>query len=125
MDLDFRSSPKTTVCARQKFFLYLFFCSTDAIVFPPYPPCLYRGECLLDLALEVLAFYQVGDFVVILSLTLLTLLHVLVALGELSERSEGVGTQLVEDTGDELGELLVLTVAVDGEGVAGDSGVNW
>jgi hypothetical protein len=77
---------------------------------------------LLDLALEVLALNKVRNIVLVL--TLLGLLHVLVALGELSEGSEGVGAKLVQDAGDELGELLVLTVAVDGESVVRDSGVN-
>ena len=77
---------------------------------------------LLDLALEVLASNEIGD--IILLSVLLVLLHVLVALSELAERGEGVGAELVKDAGDELSELLVLTVAVDGEGVSGDSGVN-
>jgi len=51
-------------------------------------------------------------------------LHVLVALGQLAERGERVGTQLVEDAGDELGELLVLAVSVEGEGVGWDRGVD-
>jgi hypothetical protein len=83
---------------------------------------------LLDvvLALEVLALDQLGDLVIILVLllTLGTLLEALVALGELAERGERVGTKLVQDTGDELGELLVLTVAVKGEGVGRHSGVD-
>lgn len=78
---------------------------------------------LLDLALEVLALDQVGDLVVILAL--LSLLHVLVALGELAERGQGVGAELVQDAGDKLSELLVLTVAVDGEGVGLDGGVDY
>lgn len=83
---------------------------------------------LLDvsLALEVLALDKVGDVIIVLLLvlTLNALLHALVALGELAEGSERVGAKLVEDAGDELGQLLVLTVAVDGEGVGGDGGVN-
>lgn len=81
------------------------------------------GKCLLDLALEVLTLDQVGDVVLLTVLALL--LHVLVALGELAEGGEGVGAELVEDAGDELGELLVLAVAVDGEGVGGDGGVDY
>jgi hypothetical protein len=49
----------------------------------------------------------------------------LVALGEFSEGSEGVGAELVENAWDKLGELLVFTVAVDGEGVGWNSGVNY
>lgn len=83
---------------------------------------------LLDvvLALEVLALDQLGYLiiVVVLLLTLSTLLEALVALSELAERSERVGAELVKDARDELGELLVLTVAVEGEGVGGDSGVD-
>jgi hypothetical protein len=86
-----------------------------------------RGQGLLDLLLEVLAGDQFGDVIVLL-LTALgslgVLLHVLVALGEFPERGEGVGAQLVQDAGDELGQLLVLTGSVDGEGVGGDGGVN-
>lgn len=78
---------------------------------------------LLDLALKVLALNQVGDIVVILAL-LTSLLHVLVALGQLSEGGQGVGAELVKDAGDELGELLILTVAVDGESVGWDGGVD-
>lgn len=88
------------------------------------PPChlLEHLLILLDLALKVLALDQVGDIVLIVGL--LALLHILVRLGELAERGEGVGAKLVEDAGDELGELLVLAVAVDGKGVGGDRGVD-
>jgi len=78
---------------------------------------------LLDLVLEVLASDEVGDLVIIG--LLLALLHVLVALGELAERGKRVGAKLVQDAGDELGELLVLAVAVDGKGVGGDRGVDY
>jgi len=83
---------------------------------------------LLDvgLALEVLTLDKVGDVIIVLLLvlTLDTLLHALVALGELAEGSERIGAKLVEDAGDELGQLLVLTVTVNGEGVGRDGGVN-
>ena len=81
---------------------------------------------LFNLALEVLTLHQVGDvvFIVILLIASLGLLHVLIGLGELAEGGEAVGAQLVQDTGDELGELLLLTVTVEGEGVGGDGGVN-
>ena len=78
---------------------------------------------LLDLVLEVLALDEVGNLIIVLAL--LALLHVLVALGELSEGGERVGAELVKDAGNELSELLVLAVAVDGEGVGGDGGVNY
>lgn len=78
---------------------------------------------LLDLALEVLALNEVGNLVVVLAL--LVLLHGLVALGELAEGGQGVGAELVQDAGDELGELLVLAVAGDDKGVGGDGGVDW
>ena len=85
-----------------------------------------RDVYLLNLALKVLALNKVGDIIllIILLLTALRLLHVLVALGELAEGGQGVGAELVQDTGDELGELLLLAVAVQGEGVGGDGGVN-
>ena len=54
---------------------------------------------LLDLALEVLTLNQEGG--------------------------EAVGAQLVQDAGDELGEFLLLAVAVEGVGVGGDGGVDW
>jgi hypothetical protein len=84
----------------------------------------------LGLRLEVVASDEVWDVVVVVvilivviillgaALTLL-LLHALVALGEFAQRCKRVGTELVEDTGDELCQLLVLTVSVDGEGVGG------
>ena len=82
---------------------------------------------LLDLALESLAWNQIWDIIIVLLLVLTTLgvlLHGLVALSKLAERCEGVWAKLVKDTWDKLGELLVLTVTVDGEGVGWDSGVN-
>lgn len=74
--------------------------------------------------LEVVASNEVGDVIVILVVVLLAgltllLLHALVALGEFAQGCERVGAELVEDTGDELSKLLVLTGAVDGEGVGG------
>jgi hypothetical protein len=84
-------------------------------------------SALLDLALKVLTLDQVGDIILLIIILLLALglLHVLVGLGELAEGGEAVGAQLVEDTGDELGEFLLLAVAVEGEGVGGDGGVDW
>lgn len=79
---------------------------------------------LFDLALEVLAGNQVRNVVVVLGTLLVLLGHVLVALGELAKRCERVGAKLVQDTRDELGQLLVLTSSVDGEGVGGHSGVD-
>ena len=86
--------------------------------------------CEIDLVnrfLKVLALHQIGDIilVVVLLFTGLVLLHVLVGLGELAERGEAVGAKLVEDTGDELGEFLLFAVAVKGEGVGGDGGVDF
>ena len=85
-----------------------------------------KSTHLLNLALEGLACNQIWDIVIVLLLvlTLLLLLHGLVALGELAERCKGVWAKLVKDTWDKLGELLVLTVTVDGEGVGWDSGVD-
>lgn len=79
---------------------------------------------LLDLVLEVLASNQIGDVVIISLLVAISLLHVLVALSKLAERGERVRAKLVKDARDELCQLLVLTVAVDGEGVGGDSSVD-
>ena len=73
--------------------------------------------------MQTTALDEIGD--IILLFTLLALLHVLVALGELAERREAVGAKLVQDTGDELGEFLLLAVAVEGEGVGGDGGVDY
>lgn len=84
---------------------------------------------LLNIALEVLTLNQIGDIILLVVLLALTtglvLLHVLVALGELAERSEAVGAKLVQDTGDKLGEFLLLAVTVEGEGVGGDGGVDF
>lgn len=92
----------------------------------------YLAQCLLHLALtlaKVLALDQVGNLFVIVILllptfTLAALLQRLVALGELSERGERVGAKLVEDTRNELCQLLVLSVAVEREGVRGDGRVD-
>lgn len=78
----------------------------------------------LGLALEVLAGDQFGNVVVISLLALLVLLHALVALGQLAQGGQGVRAELVQNTGDELGQLLVLAVAVNGESVCGDGGVD-
>lgn len=84
---------------------------------------------LLDVALEVLALNEIGDIILLIVLLAvsagLVLLHVLVALGELAEGSKAVGAKLVQDTGDELGEFLLLAVAVEGESVGGDGGVDY
>lgn len=89
--------------------------------------CVWRPLLDVGLALEVLTLDEVGDVIVVLLLvlTLDTLLHALVALGELAEGSERVGAKLVKNAGDELGQLLVLTVTVDGEGVGGDGSVDY
>lgn len=84
---------------------------------------------LLNLALEVLALDQVRDVVLVflalfLALGGLLLLQVLVALGQLAQRRQAVRAQLVQDARDELGQLLLLAVAVDSEGVGGDGGVD-
>jgi hypothetical protein len=86
----------------------------------------------LGLGLEVVASNELRDVIVILVVVVLLvavlallLLHALVALGKLAQRCERVGTELVEDAGDELGELLVFTVTVDGEGVRGYRGVDY
>jgi hypothetical protein len=84
-------------------------------------------DVVLALALEVLALDELGDLIivfVVLLLALTALLEALVALGKLAEGGKRVGAELVKDAGDELGELLVLTVAVDGEGVRRHSGVD-
>lgn len=89
--------------------------------------CVWRHLLDVGLALEVLALDEVGNVIVVLLLVLAldALLHALVALGELAEGSERVGAELVENAGDELGQLLVLTVAVDGESVGGNGSVDY
>jgi hypothetical protein len=47
-----------------------------------------------------------------------------VGLGELAQGSEGVWAELVEDSGNELGQVFVGSVAVDGEGVGARGGVD-
>lgn len=89
---------------------------------------LFFVSSLLDIALEVLALDQIRDIILLVVLlalnTGLVLLHVLVALGKLAQRRKTVGAQLVQDTGDQLGEFLLLAVTVQGEGVGGDGGVH-
>ena len=48
----------------------------------------------------------------------------MIALRQLAQRGKAVGAELVKDAGDEFGEFFVLAVAVDGEGVGGDGGVD-
>ncbi len=103
--------------------------STITRPLPPFLPLLARARypdlvrmLLLNLVLKVWLLNKVGNLIVVR--LLLALLHALVALGELAQRGKRIGSELVQDTGDELGQLLVLTVAVDGEGVGGNSGVN-
>lgn len=79
---------------------------------------------LLDGLVEGLASNEVWDVVIVLLLGALLLLHALVALGQLAQGGKGVWAELVEDTWDELGELLVLAGTVDGEGVGWDGGVD-
>jgi hypothetical protein len=82
---------------------------------------------LFDLTFEVLPSDQIWDviiFIVFLVITAFCLLHRLIALGQLSERSKGVGTELVEDTGDKFSKLLVFTVTVDSECVGWDGSVD-
>jgi ABC-type uncharacterized transport system permease subunit len=85
-------------------------------------------SCLFDLSLKVLPSDQIRDVIIIvivlLVITTAFLLHGLVTLGELSERSKGVGAELVEDTGYEFSKFLVFTVTVDSEGIGWDGGVN-
>jgi len=83
------------------------------------------------LGLKVLAFDQVRDVILIFVLpllltlgTTLLLLQALVALSQLAQRRQAVRAQLVQDSGVQLSQLLVLTVTVDGEGVGGDGGVD-
>jgi hypothetical protein len=83
---------------------------------------------LFDFIFKVLSLDQLGNiiiiFVVLLVFTTFCLLHRLVALSKFSEGGEGVWTKLVKNTGNELRELLVFAVSVDGESVRWDGGVN-
>lgn len=47
------------------------------------------------------------------------------SLGESPEARQAVGSQLVEDTGQHLGQLLGLSVAGDGEGVGREGGLHF
>lgn len=85
---------------------------------------LLDGLGLIDLLVEGLASNKVWDVVIVLLLGALLLLHALVALGQLAKGGKGIWAELVEDTWDELGELLVLTGTVDGEGVGWNGGVD-
>lgn len=81
---------------------------------------------LLHLAFEVLPCNQVGNIIVIILVLIPTVLFLqaLVALRQLPQRSQAVGTELIEDTGDELGEFFVFAVAVNGKGVGGYGSVD-
>lgn len=82
---------------------------------------------LLDVLLEVLALNQIRDIVLIIVLLVLpafALLHLLIAFGELAQRRKAVGAELVENAGNELGQLLLLAVTVEGERVGRDRGVD-
>lgn len=78
----------------------------------------------LGLALKVLASNKLGNVVLVTILALVALLHALIALGQLAQGGQGVGAELVEDAGDEFGQLLILASAIDSEGVCGDGSVN-
>ena len=74
------------------------------------------------LSFKVLTLHQIRDLVVVifaafLLLPALLLLQALVALRQPPQTGEGVRAELVEDAGDEFGELFVFAVAVDGEGI--------
>ena len=86
-----------------------------------------------NFTLKVLARDQIGDIIVVILVLIPTattatatflLLQALIALGQFAERGQAVGAELVEDAGDEFGEFFVFAVAVDGEGVGGDGGVD-
>ena len=87
-----------------------------------------------NFTLKVLAGDQIGDIVIVILVLIPTaattatatflLLQALIALGQFAEGGEAVGAELVEDAGDEFGEFFVFAVAVDGEGVGGDGGVD-
>lgn len=73
---------------------------------------------LLDLALKVLSSHKIGDIVIVC--LLLALLHVLITLSQAAERGQRVRSELVQNSGDELSELLILTITIDRERVRGD-----
>lgn len=88
------------------------------------------GAVLSGLVLHgVKVLDEVGDVIIIVICScvrwsLLVLLDSLVGLGELTQRCERVGSELIEDTGNELRELLHLTGTVNGEGVGGKGRVD-
>jgi len=77
------------------------------------------------LGLEVVASNKVWDVIVVLIVLVVLLvavltllfLHALVALSKFAQRCKRIWAELVEDAGDELCQLFVLAIAVDGEGV--------
>ena len=90
----------------------------------------WHGMHLLNFAfaLKVLALHKIWNLIVIVVFlavfTIPTLLHALIAFRELAKGCERVGSELVQDSGHEFGELLVFAVAVDCESVGGDRCVN-
>lgn len=97
-----------------------------------FPPLELNSLLDISLALKVLALDEIGDVVLVLVVVSLGALDALAALwlqrlvrfGELAERGQRVRAELVQDAWDELREVLVLAVAVDCKGVAGDGGVD-
>jgi hypothetical protein len=72
----------------------------------------------LLLLLHIEGFDQVGYVVVVVLCStgtgsLLTLLNRLIRLGEFSQRRERVGSELIKNAGDQLGELFDLSHAID------------
>lgn len=85
------------------------------------------GGLLLEVdGIEVL--HQVWDVIVIVipsGWPLLVLLDGLVGLGKLTQRSQRVGTKLIEDAGDKLSQFLHLSGSVHGKGIGRNGGVNY
>lgn len=86
---------------------------------------------LLNGAFEILSFDQIRNIILILvffafflAFASFLLLQTLVTLGQFAERSQAVGTELVQDSGDKFGEFLFFAVSVDGEGVGGNGGMD-
>jgi len=84
---------------------------------------------LLNFALKVLPFHQIWYIVIVLVLRLASLssvlfLQALIALRQLAQGGQGVRTKLVENAGDEFGELFVFARTVNGKSVRRNGGVD-
>lgn len=91
---------------------------------PPPPP--FRSSSSFNLTLKILPRNKIRDIIIVVLVLLPTLflLQALIALRQFPQTRQTIGTELIEDSWNELREFFIFSVAVDGEGVGGDGGVD-